>query len=141
LATVLADRYSCCAICVFGRAGRDAVEDGPFALGELRERGAAGRRWRGKERAEPRGQRGAEDGLAGVCRPDRGQDGGAVRALDEIADRAGGDRGEDHVVVLEHGEHQHRRLRMLADDLPGGVDAVEFRHLQVHQHHVGPQLG
>jgi hypothetical protein len=35
------------------------------------------------------------------------------------------------------GEHQHFGLGQGALDLPAGVDAVDFIHEHVHQHHIG----
>jgi hypothetical protein len=45
-------------------------------------------------------------------------------------------QGLEHVVALEGGEDQHPGLvAALAEDPPGGLQAVQPRHLDIHQHH------
>ena len=63
--------------------------------------------------------------------------------LEQEAGRAGAQRAEDVLVELEGGQHQdpgpgQGRVRR---DLGGGLEPVEPRHPDVHQHHVGPGLG
>jgi len=60
--------------------------------------------------------------------------------LEEEPARAGLEPGEDVVVAVEGREDDDLRQVRL-DDAPGGLDAVEHRHLHVHEHDVGAQLG
>src|SRR6185437_1125312 len=67
-------------------------------------------------------------------------DGGAdlllVGALEQVTAGAGAQRGEDRVVVVEHGQHEHLDVRTVRHDATGGLDAVQPRHVQVHDDHV-----
>ena len=53
---------------------------------------------------------------------------------------AGPDRGVHVVVDVERGQHDHPHTGQIGigRDPPGGFDAVEHRHADVHQHHIGP---
>ena len=57
--------------------------------------------------------------------------------LEQVADRAGVERAHDPLGVGVRRQHQHVG-QLLGDDRAGGADAVDARHLQVHQHDVGP---
>ena len=46
--------------------------------------------------------------------------------------------GEDRVVVLDHRQDQHPHVGVELDQPPGGLDARQPGHLQVHQHDVRP---
>jgi hypothetical protein len=46
----------------------------------------------------------------------------------------------DDLVEVEGGQHQHARPSRPGHDLPGGADAVEPGHPDVHDHHVGLQF-
>ncbi|GAA4715446.1 hypothetical protein Prum_004610 [Phytohabitans rumicis] len=59
--------------------------------------------------------------------------------LEQVPDRAGFDRAFDVGVRLVRGEDQHPGTGAARDDLGGGPDAVEPRHPQVDQCHIGRQ--
>ena len=59
--------------------------------------------------------------------------------LDEIPEHAGLNGAGDDLVLAEGGEH-HDRDRPLLEDSPRRIDAVELRHLHVHDREVGQQL-
>jgi hypothetical protein len=67
-----------------------------------------------------------------------GQELGRLERLDQVADGAGVGRLLDQLLVGEGGEHQHGRP--VGGDLPGGREAVQLRHLHVHDHQVRVQL-
>jgi hypothetical protein len=58
-------------------------------------------------------------------------------ALQQEPGRAGAERSEDVLVVLERGHDQDAHVGVGGDDLARGGDAVEPGHADVHQHHVG----
>src|SRR4051812_10765226 len=64
--------------------------------------------------------------------------GGGV--LEQVAAGAGVERGEDPRAVGERGEHEHGGLGTLLEHAPGRLDAVDARHVEVHDDHVGLQL-
>jgi hypothetical protein len=138
LAIVLVDRCSSRPISALGSPAARWLRISSSRGGQLGERGIPRRR-RGEPASQPAGERRSEHRLPGCRRADCGQDVGAVGALHEVPDRAGPDRGEHRVVVLEHGQHQHRDGRPAGDDLPGGLGAVQAGQLQVHDHHVGSE--
>ncbi len=61
--------------------------------------------------------------------------------LHEEAARARPQRLEDVLVDLERREdqHPHRGVGLVGDDPAGGLDPVELRHADVHEHDVGPR--
>ena len=76
-------------------------------------------------------------------RPYTREDLGRRRCLQQIAGRASTDRGEDLLVRLVRGQHQHPP-QPLGDQLRGRVDPVEHGHPQVQEDDVGhkpPGLG
>src|SRR5699024_10558171 len=47
--------------------------------------------------------------------------------------------GEDVLIGVEGGQHQHlRRLTRHVQHQAGGLQSVDLRHPDVHQHHIGP---
>jgi hypothetical protein len=124
-----------------GQPGGDPVEDLALTIGQLREWCRGRLEAGGEPGAQPLGQRGPEHGLTGCGRPDRGDDVGPVRALEQVSGRTGRHRREDHVVVFEHGQDEHRGARLPGHDLPGGIDPVPPGQLKIHDHDVGLQLG
>ena len=102
---------------------------------------ASGRSAAGEVRRHPRRERRAEDHAAGRGGPDRGLHLVGAGALEQVAGRAGPDRAEHGLVVLVHGQHHDPDAGLPAGDHPGGLDAVEVRHLDVHHHDVGHGLG
>ena len=102
----------------------------PFALervGELVDH--AGRDVRREHRAAARGAQ------------DRGQDLVAVGILQHVARGAGDQHLADDVLVLvpRQGDHAGRGEPFL--EHPCRLDAVHLRHVDVHQDHVGPEVG
>jgi len=57
--------------------------------------------------------------------------------LEQEPARAGPQRAEHVLVEIERGQDQHPRRRPADRDPPGGLDAVQHRHADVHEHHVG----
>ena len=70
---------------------------------------------------------------------DRRQQIGLAERLDEVAEDACLDRARDELLLPVRGQH-HDRDRALVEDAPRRVDAVELRHLHVHDREVGLQL-
>ena len=125
-----------------GEVSRDEVQDLVFAGCQLWERGVWGRPWRGSEIGhESFGDGGSEDGAAAVDPADGVDDVGFPGALEEVAAGSGLEGGEDGVVVLAHGQHQDTDLRACLQYLPGGLDAADAGHVEVHQDDVGLQGG
>ena len=48
---------------------------------------------------------------------------------------------EDRLVILIHCQHEDRDVRAGGDDPPGGFDAVEARHIEVHEDDVWLECG
>jgi len=67
---------------------------------------------------------------------DRRQEVGLAKGLHEVAEDARLDSPRDE-LLLAVGRHHHDRHRPLLEDPPGGVDAVELRHLHVEQREIG----
>src|SRR5439155_17008371 len=84
----------------------------------------------------PRGDGGAEDQLPVGDGLQRAADLATVGAFEEVAAGAGAHGREDGVVVVHHGEDEDSGLWPLGQNLAGRVDAVEDRHVQVHDHDV-----
>ena len=86
----------------------------------------------------PRVTRGARRDFAGRDRADRVEELLGPRVLQQEAGSAGAQRLEDVLVALEgrHDQDAGRRTRL--GDAAGGLDAVDLRHPDVHQDHVGP---
>ena len=59
--------------------------------------------------------------------------------LEQVVEHSIVDRLVDQVGMAVGGEDDHRSSRIL-DNLPGGGEAVEPRHFDVHQHDVGKCL-
>jgi hypothetical protein len=79
------------------------------------------------ERAQhPAGDVGPEHRLSRGHRADRTDDPVAGGALDQIATGAGTHRGEHGLVVVEHRQHQYRRL---SDQPAGRFDARYAGHV------------
>ena len=67
---------------------------------------------------------------------DRGQQVRLAKRLDEVAEDSGLDRARHELVLAVRREH-HDRDRPLGDDPSRRLDAVELRHLHVHDREVG----
>ena len=80
-----------------------------------------------------------EGGLAAGDRPDRHGDVLTRGVLGQVAAGARAQRPADRGVVGVRRQDQHRGLRKLRQQGRRGVGAVQLRHPQIHQHHVGPQ--
>ena len=83
---------------------------------------------------------GVEGHVALGGRAHRGEQGGGVGVLEQVADGAGVQRLPHPLLVGEAGEHDDAGAGQGADDLAGRLDAVHHRHRQVHQHDVGRGL-
>ena len=53
----------------------------------------------------------------------------------------GADGGEDRIVVVMHGHHEHVDSLRFVKDASGRVDAVEAGHVDVHHDDVGLVFG
>ena len=70
--------------------------------------------------------------------PDRGDELLGRRVLQEVAAGAGAQGGVHVLVEIERGEHEHLGVAVVARrDQPSGLDAVQDRHPDVHEHDVG----
>jgi hypothetical protein len=107
------------------------LEDLALAFGELLGR----RRAAALAHEPPRDARGERRVAAGRGPDARGE---LVRlgVLQQVADRARVERRGDAHVVRERGEHEHRRTHAQAGDPARRLDAVDARHLEVHEHDV-----
>jgi hypothetical protein len=121
---------------------RDQLQDLDLPVGELGERPgrAAARGCRGEEGQRPGGDPGAEDDVTCRDRLDGPDDLVPFGALDQVAASSGPHRGEQRLVVVEHGEHQDGGAWAAGGDLAGGLDAAGAGHVQVHQHDVGAEF-
>src|SRR5436309_14866417 len=89
------------------------------------------------EKREPAPRRGREYAVAGVDELDRADDLRRWGVLEQEAGRAGLQRAQDELVGVEGREHDDGGRVGLRGEQPGGSDAVELRHADVHQDHVG----
>ncbi len=89
---------------------------------------------------EPAGGGRGEDALAGGHHPDAVQQFAGVHVLEEETGGAGAQCVEDVRVEVEGGQHQDTGRVLPAGDDPGGGDAVQFGHADVHEDHVGCQF-
>ena len=80
-----------------------------------------------------------QHGLAARGQPYRLHQVGPRGVLEQVARRARLDGAQDVGVGLVGGEHDDPGARHGFEQPRGGVDAVQPRHPQVHQHHVGGQ--
>ena len=92
-----------------GQAGGDQVEHLAFAGGQLRERPARRCRVARRSRRASAWRRPGRRWPRRRPRRDRADDLVLLGALDEVAAGAGAHGREHRVVVVEHGQHQHRR--------------------------------
>ncbi len=77
--------------------------------------------------------------VAAGDRPDRGQQVGRLRVLEQEAAGAGAQRRVDVLVEVEGREDDDPGVAAGGDDPARGLDAVELGHAHVHQRHVRPQ--
>jgi hypothetical protein len=63
-----------------------------------------------------------------------------LRVLEQVADGAGVERLQDALPVRERREDDDGGFCRLAEEPTGRLDAVEARHLEIHQHDVGFSL-
>ena len=70
---------------------------------------------------------GAVDRLAGRDRRQGATDLVLPRALEQVAQRAGLHRGEDGLVVLDHGQHEHLDVGHLGGEPARGLDTGDTR--------------
>ena len=60
--------------------------------------------------------------------------------LEKVSLGAGAQRFAHVDRILVHAEDDDLRLGMIFDDAAGGFHAVDLRHGDIHDDHVGPQL-
>jgi hypothetical protein len=124
-----------------GQAGRDQREHLAFAGGQVAEATHPPRRPRpgGELRDQPSGDGGGQERLTGRDHPDGPDQLGRVGVLYQKAGRARAEAVEDVLVQLERGQddHVHAVQAGLCGDPAGRLDAVQARHPDVHQQHVG----
>ena len=114
------------------RATRASTSSSRLLSGSL----AGARTWLQQPGRHRRGQR----RLAAGGGPHGPQQLAAGAVLEQVAGRAGLDRGHDVAVGVVGGQHQHPgRPGPRSDEPPDRGDAVRAGHPQVHQHHVRPQ--
>jgi hypothetical protein len=89
---------------------------------------------------EPAGNARAEHSAAGRDGAKRRADLVGGRALEDIAASTRRQRGEDGVVVIDHGHHEHGGARGDLRCLPRRLDAGGPGQVDVHEHHVGRGL-
>ena len=99
--------------------------------------GGAGRA--GELLDQPARHRGRQQRLAGGHDADCVDELLGRRVLQEEAAGAGAQRLEDVVVLLEGRQDQHPRARRARPRPAGRLEPAAARHLDVHQHHVGPE--
>jgi hypothetical protein len=127
-----------------GQSAGDQHQHLTLSVREARERGwLAGRRRCGEHGGEPveeaAGDARRDDGVAGVDRPDGGDQLLRRRILQEERAGARPQRLDDVLVEVEGGEDDdagHVAVA-LGDGTPRRLDAVELRHADVHQDDVG----
>jgi hypothetical protein len=84
------------------------------------------------------GRSGGQQRLSGSDDTDRREQLLRRRVLEQKPARPGPQRREHVLVHIERRQHQHpdpRRL-WIGGDTPGGLDAVEHRHPDIHQDHI-----
>jgi len=116
---------------------RDQGHHLPFPVGKaLHSRRRDRVRRAGDELADQAaGNRGGQQRVAAHDNPQRLQQPGRLGVLQQEPVRPGPQRAEDVFVEAEVGEDHdpHFVQPFVRGDLPGGLDAVEHRHLDVHQ--------
>ncbi len=137
MATVFAARLSRSPIAALPRPPASRSRISRSRGGELGERRLGRARPGPEEGQHPLGHPGPEDGLAPGDGGDPAEDLLLRRTLDQVAAGTGPHRGEHRVVVLVHGQDQHRDRRRHPGDLAGRLEPVHARHLQVDQRDVG----
>ena len=90
-----------------------------------------------EERPQASRDRRAEDRLARRDGPDRPHELDPLGTLEQVAAGTGAHRGEHRLVVVVHRQHEDGHVRRRIDDPARRLDAVDARHVHVHQHHVG----
>jgi hypothetical protein len=88
---------------------------------------------------QPGGDPGFQHALAPGGGADRGDDLVDAGGLGQVGQRAGADRGQQVLVVLGGGEHQHLGGGPVLLDLAEHADAVHAGQEQVQQHHRRPE--
>jgi hypothetical protein len=126
-----------------GQPAGDQLEDLPLPVGEALEAlervGGAGWGEPGELLDHPAGDRGGQQRVPGGDHPDRADELLGRGALEQEAARACRE-GLIHVLVqVEGGQDHHPGPRARRQELLGGLQAVQVRHPDVHQHHLGPQ--
>jgi hypothetical protein len=82
-----------------------------------------------------------QQALAGPHGPDGPEKVGAADLFEDVAGRAGHDRGEQGLVVGEAGQHQDLGGGAGGADVAGGLDPGAVGEADVHHDHIGQGLG
>jgi hypothetical protein len=93
-----------------------------------------------EERQQARGQARTEDGVSLPDPPDGAHHLLWGGALHQVAAGAGAQCGKNALVVLGHGQDQHPGPGPPVGEPPGGGEATDVRHRQVHDDDVGVEL-
>jgi hypothetical protein len=122
---------------VVGKAVRDQGHHFAFPVGQALHSHRGHRVGRpGDELADQTaGDRGRQQRLAAHDHPERLEQPGRLGVLQQEPARPRPQRAEDVLVEAEVGEdhHPHFVQALVREDLPGGLETVEHRHLNVHQ--------
>jgi hypothetical protein len=84
----------------------------------------------------------AQQGFSCGDETDHAEELARLAAFEQKAARSGPQRAEDILVELERGQYEDSRVaeRTIGSDLTRGLQTVELRHADVHQHKVGAKL-
>ena len=138
--TVFSATPSSSAITLVRAPARDQAQHLALARGEVVGLGAARRRRCAISSTTRAATAGESGDVAGVRGADRAHELGRLDVLEQVAGRARAQRGEQLLVVAEAGEHDHARGGRRSRSAPQRADAVEPRHHEVEQDHVGRVL-
>ena len=112
-------------------------QDVDLTLGQRLEQGRAGGRCRREPFDEPAHDRRRQERLATGHHGDRVDQVGRVDVLEQEARGTGPQRLGDLLVLTEGHQHEDPAAGVRGGDPPGGLDAVQHGHPDVHQHHLG----
>lgn len=127
---------------VAGYAFDHQLEHFALARGQrlLGGRRGGGFGWFGELLEELSGERRRERWLAAGGAVEELEERIRFEVLEQVALRAGFDGVEEFRFLFRRGEDHDFHLRRFTDDQLRRADAVELRHLQVHQHEIGLEL-
>jgi hypothetical protein len=113
-----------------------------FSFGEPAELGRGPRAAAGKTLDQPASERGRDQGVAVGRGPDPEQQFLGASMFQQEPGGPGVQRVEDILVEVEGGEHHDLgRARPECHDPPGGLDAVQAGHPDIHEHDIRARPG